>query len=268
MNFQTGLLPSHNPDGDSGYFPVMADSSAMSVDELKEVLSQRRRSREVFPFAKFGTDQSPFNSCNAHGLRNALVRSIFARTGDFIDLAPHSAYCWMNGNKDSGSALVDAMKVVEAKGMLTTADCKPNQIYLRQYPKDIWAKATRFRAKAMECRSELKLLTAIARGQFGAIATQVNNAYMNWNGSGLTPVGNGIGNHAVCVDDAWWDDSIGEFVFEGPGSWAKRWGDQGRWRHTWEQLKVPNTKHVFYAIEASYDDPQDESRPPDIGGQG
>lgn len=262
--FSTGLLPSHDVDGDSGYFPVMADNDVMSVDELKEVLSQRRRAREVFPFDKFGTDQNPYNSCNAHALRNALVRAIYARTGDFYDLNPHSAYCWMNDNQDKGSALVRAMKVVEQKGMLLSSDSRKDQIYLSQYPKDIWEKATRFRAKPLECRSELKLLTAIARGQFCAIATQVNKAYMNWNGSGLTPVGKGIGNHAVCCDDAWWDESVGAFVLEGPGSWAKRYGDGGRWRHVWEQLEVPNTKHVFYSIEMSFDDPEDPTQPPVI----
>lgn len=259
--FSTGLLPSHDVDGDSGYFPVMADNDVMSVDELKEVLSQRRRARDVFPFSKFGTNQNPYNSCNAHGLRNALVRSIFARTGDFVDLAPHSSYAWMNGGQDRGSALVDAMKVVEVRGMLTTADCKPNQIYLRQYSDSAWEKAKRWRAKAIECRSEMKLLTAIARGMFGAIATQVNDAYANWNGGGLTPVGKGIGNHAVCVHDAWWDESIGMFVFEGPGSWGN-WGDGGHWRHTWTQVATPNTKHCFYAVEASFDDPEDPTQPP------
>lgn len=266
MSFFTGLLPSHDGQGDAGLFPVYAPADEMmTYDALKGVFAERKRSKEVFPFAKFGTNQNPYSSCCSHGLRNALVRSIYARTGDFINLQPHSAYAWINGGRDQGAALSDAMKEMEEHGMLTTSDAKASQIYLSQFPKGIWTKALRYRGHAFEARDELTYLNGLARGLFGAIAVDVNNAYMNWNGSGLTPVGNGVGNHCVCAHDAEWDAASGQFVFEGPGSWGE-WGDGGHWHNTWKQLSIPNKNHTFYLIEASFDDPEDPTQPPVLAG--
>ena len=265
--FFTGLLPSHDGQGDGGLFPVYSPDpgSLLGDDDLREIFSSRKRSRDVMPFSKFGTNQNPYQSCCSHGERNAIVRSIFARTGDFIDLQPHSAYAWINGGRDQGAALSDAMKEMEEHGFLTTADARKDQIYLSQFPKGIWTKAQRFRGHAMEARDERTYLTGLARGLFGAIATDVNDAYANWNGHGLTPVGNGVGNHCVCADDAEWDDGLRKFVITGPGSWGGDWGDGGYWRHTWDQVKRPNQNHTFYLIEAAFDDPEDKTAPPSVG---
>lgn len=263
--FKTGLLPALDGNRDEGVFPVYAPAGGnYSPNDLKDIFAARKRSRLVMPFSRFGTNQNPYSSCAAHGLRNGFVRDIFARTGNFIDLQPHSAYAWVNGGSDNGAALSACMKEIETKGMLTTADARKEQIYLSQYPKELWKKALRFRGHAFEARDKESYLTGLARGLFGAVAVDVNNSYMNWNGNGLTPFGFGNGNHCVCCDDAEWNSQTGDFDLTGPGSWGEQWGQDGYWRNGWNAFQRTVQYHSFYLLEGSFDDPEDETQPPAV----
>lgn len=224
-------------------------------EQCLNALAKRQRARVRFPKSQWIKNQNPFGSCASHGGTNAVERLYFEKTGKRIVLQPHFLYAHINGGRDRGALLVDVAKAIQQYGIPTLEDAPDGgKIFLSQYGQSELQRLYKRTVKArevFETRSELALLTAIAQGFQAFVAVDVNNAFANYRGNGpVAPHSSGPGNHAISLDDAWYDSSLGEIVFDTPGSWGANMGDSdARWPITWKRhLAITNNYHVFYVI--------------------
>jgi hypothetical protein len=245
MNISLGLkVPDSLPVGN---FPRVEDVGLMLSDaDIRELANQP----SIFDDPSWLSNQNPYNSCCSHAFNHAAERQHYRNYGVKLDFQPHFLYAHINGNRDEGALLVDgAKKLMEVGGVPLLSDAPDNsRIYLSQYSNREQMYPTNVKGNELyEVRNEKAMLSAMARRFSIVVAVHVDNEYVN--NPNFPKPNNGPGNHAICLDDYKWNDSIGEYQFRNPGSWGGQIGNKGFWFLTWKRhLANPNNYHVFYAI--------------------
>lgn len=245
LNVTLGLnVPDSLPVGN---FPTFESKYPLFTDEeLKSTLTLPSRNTQYF--TGWNTDQNPYNSCCAHAFALAAQRAYWRKYGDKIDLQPHFLYAHINGGRDQGALLVDGAKHLMTTGIPLKKDAPDNnRIYLNQYPnkKELYPKCI-LGLELYEVRSKQALLTALACRFPCVVAVHVDDNYLRK--PSLPPINNGVGNHAICLDDAYWNENRNDYIMTNPGSWGISTGNMGQWEFIWNHFQVPNNYHVFYTI--------------------
>ena len=180
-------------------------------------------------------NQGPFGSCN--GWMTAMIASKLRwirgiRDGktqaDQIVLSGNYIYSLLNGGRDNGSALQDDIGEMINNGAPSVDSCPANLIWRKDTEK-FDAEAAKHKCSEgdwLPVKTIQGWKSAIAQGALGAMCVDVNNAFANYKGNGLTPTGNGVGNHAIHADDV--EEYKGKVVVAPPNNWGLGWGDQGR----------------------------------------
>lgn len=200
-------------------------------------------------------DQHSKGSCNGHASGSMLAKARWlGGLTDGLILSGAFPYSLMNGHQDHGSALEDALRVIQENG-----DCRIELATWDEiYPElqDPQAKADAAKRKGFSCYSignqcseaefRAKLNTALAAGYLVGVAVHVSSKFQRLNSQGIAGVDNGPGNHAVHLDDMIWNGS--EYLYDMANSWGPSYGEQGRawlrWSHFAQTWKV----HTFYAV--------------------
>ncbi len=239
------------------FTPFVSSEGVLSKDEIAKILnaSGRTPARERFP-SSWIKNQGRRGSCNAYAAAAALERARELRRLPRVELGPEFLYAQINGGRDRGSGLANGMKALRDIG------CPPKEFvkyesYLKKHQSpEAVANAGRFKTlEPYAINSEEELATALALGFPCVVAVHVTNNWMKLDGDGVVYPTNGVGNHAICVDDVR-INSKGEYEFDHAGSWATRYGDNGRGWTTWKRhYKTPSRYHQFYAIRSTTDDP-------------
>lgn len=243
-------LPTSLPVGQFRDF--RATFGEWSIEAIANALAERPRAKDKYPAKDWIKNQNPYGSCCSHAYVNVVEREYFDRTGVRIILQPHQLYAQINGGADQGATLVAGAKATQSGGIPLLSDAPDaNKIYASQYGgAEMQRLATRsVKGKELfEVRTKESLLTALAMGFKCVVAVHVDQAYVDTK-HGVTPVNNGPGNHAICIDDAWRDPMTRDFLFDNPGSWGLSLGDEdARWKFSWNNFATTTNYHVFYAI--------------------
>lgn len=230
-----------------------------SQNEIREILNDKNRLARREQFGReWIYDQGNIGSCNGCAAAKALERARVLAGMPQVILSGEFVYQGINDGRDVGSMLDDGMKYLMENG------AAPWKAYHQQKYRESDFRAEDFRDaeryKALECYgvdTEDELATALALGFIAVIAVHANNDFMRIDGNGIAGGINGVGNHAVGVDDA--KVVNGQILFDMFNSWGTQYGDNGRAYLTWERhLKQTSKNHYFYVIRATTSDTQDD----------
>lgn len=258
--FKLGLLL---PD----YIPNIAPKFSENVElfnesQLKNVLSDSNRTiRRRFFGPNWIKDQNGRGACNGYAGAGALERARVLKGLTHIKLSGDGLYAAINGGRDQGSMLDDGMDWMMQYG-IPPESLVPQHEYLKnRIPAEAYEQGKRF--KGFECYSvdtEPELLTGLAIGFVGVVATHVSGSYSSLDADGVSKGGNGPGNHAVGVDDLKYSTRTGKFLVDKFNSWSTRWGDNGRCYLNWDKHLATSVRyHRFYLIRSTSDDPEGDN---------
>lgn len=271
MEFGTGLIPD-DPDKE----PPCAHFSAagikvMSVSEIVQELKQPGRvpARQVFD-KTWIKNQSSTNGCTGWSAAGILERSRVRNGLAPVRLAGAGVWTQLNGGRNVGTSISDAIVVMERFGCPPEELCTNGLVVVRknEIPKAAWEAAPRFRVAKGEwfwSRSEEELATGLLNGFIAGVAVDADGRqgtpWWQLDDEGIVRSGNGDGNHAVGLDDVA-VTKRGGLKFDMFNSWTIRYGQDGRAYLTWHgQLSGPCRRTPFYLIRATSDDPQGTNPP-------
>jgi hypothetical protein len=265
------LVPTSFPTG----FPCYADefrSEMLTLDKARQHLAPfngrsmyDRRTR--FAGAKYIRSQGSVGACNGFSTAGVLSRARELRGEPYVCLSGFDAYAQMNGGRDDGSMLADAMDAVLPTG-IAPEEMNPNGYYYEsQIPAAAKASRVRFKGfKAYAVDTEEELATALVLGRLLVIAVHADNGFMSVDGDGISRMGNGVGNHSVLLQDVGML-SDGTLWYDLGNSWDVTFCDGGYTKVTFNrQLRQTIQNHRFWALVSTTDDEQDSSVPPKVKG--
>lgn len=241
------------PDGLLCSSPVYDDEFEVWSDaDIRRVVSDPNRVPSRVMFAVMWIlNQLSHGSCNG-----AAAAAAYSRLLKLIGISGYyrASLAWIyslvNGGRDNGSQLIDAMRVGQDVGYASEATVGVNMIYPNQQPlAKAKAEAANHKGRSYyRLRTLQALKTALAQGWPCVVAVHVGNRFMNLSG-GIAGVDHGPGNHAVCVDDLVL--LKGKLVYDMPNSWGPSYGDQGRAYLTDDHLSQTINNHAFYCLRAA-----------------
>lgn len=228
----------------------------LTLDEIRKIITAPGRLAAATQFpAKTWIQTQVNNACAGFAAGAALGRTRVRRglapvvlSGDFI-------YANTNGNSDNGALLQDTMAFMQSGGIAPNDTVEIGTWQRRLIPDAAYEAAKRF--KAFECfrvAEEIELLTGLARGFCGVVAVQVPRSGYETDSDGRVFATDGVGNHAVAVDDLRiWN---GEIEVRSPNSWGTDWGVDGSGWLSWKRhFRTTPKYHAFYLIRSTIDDP-------------
>lgn len=245
------------PKGFVSSMPVYQDSLVYDDGEIIKMIADVNR-----PIARkmFGKDwlinQFQTGACNGYAAANAKARMRFKRGLKKLLFSGAFLYSLMNGGRDNGSALEDGLKFVQTVGCCPADLVTWKMIYPHLQPANARAEAAKHKGlvcfaltgKPAEIRQKLK--SALAAGYCCVVAVHVGGRFESLK-KGICGVDNGIGNHAVCVDD--FRIINGTELYDMPNSWGEQFGEEGRGYLTWDHFAQTCQSHMFYAIGSTDD---------------
>lgn len=242
------LLP---PKGFVSSFKVFENEHPVYNDsEIRRIITHpdRVRARQIFDWSWIH-NQHEFGSCNGWAGAGAFAKARFRRgIRDLLKFSGSWLYSLINGNRDDGSALEAALKVIQTKG-LAPFDLVPyDKIYQRQMPRNAGEEAAKHKAIAcFAVQSRQGFRSALAAGFPVIVAVHAGRNFQILNSSGVAGVDRGPGNHATYCDDILLNDR-GQEVYDNNNSWGLEYGQQGRAYVGWNSFEQTFENHTFYAI--------------------
>ena len=215
----------------------------LSKSEIEDITNDPNR---VWGRKRWGDawikNQGQVGSCNAYAGVCALERVRDKKGLDRVELSPEYVYCHINGGRDEGSMLDDGMHWLLENGTCP-ASYVQHQTWLKGELRPEAHGAATFQAlEAYGADTVEELASGLASNFIGVIAVHATR-------DGFT---NGVGNHAVLVDDV--RVRYGQYEFDMSNSWGLNWGDRGRQFLTWDQhLRETSKHHFFYLIRGASD---------------
>lgn len=254
--FYTGLLQPQ-PGFVSARQPLKSAITLLTDDEIRSILADPSRTpdEQIFPdyFIERG-DQKSANSCAGWGGANAFSETAFLNGDRLPDgtgevYSGSYPYSGCNRNVDKGALLDEIWDWIETKGLVTAKECPWNNIWR--------VNTTKFDAQALKNRgiaihaikSQAEFNTALARRQIVVCVVNVDGSkYVNYNGSGLVPEFNGVGNHCIRCRDIRWNAQAKRWEYKQAGNWGLNWGFRGTGWCTWASFYQTIQYHAFYTI--------------------
>jgi hypothetical protein len=158
----------------------------------------------------------------------------------------------MNGNRDQGSALSDAIQVADERGAPPASLCPANVIYRKQIQPSVDVEASKHRGLRLRPVKTMRgLRTALAKQWPCVVAVHAGGNFQRLDGSGTAGVDNGQGNHSVCVDDLCMVG--GKERYDMANSWGLRYGTKGRSYLTEKHFSQTFGVHTFWALPTTHE---------------
>lgn len=242
------------------HFPVWSKEEIL--DAIRNKLFKKRK---IFDRSWIG-NQGNFGSCNGYAGAKALERARHLRRLKRVRLSGEGLYSLMNGNRDNGSHLVDAMRLIESNGVPTEAKVGFGKIYRNQIDPSAYTDAANYRASELyRVESELALATGLLCDFMGVVAVHVGGDFLSMDSEGIVPPQPGPGNHAVGVQDVEVSQN-GTLLFDHFGSWGAANHSDGCAYFTWNRhLAETNRYHGFYLIRCPHDSGSEVNPPMPVG---
>ncbi len=202
-------------------------------------------------------NQGEHGSCVGHGSTSAFWFAWLIAGGTVppSGFSPTSLYALINGGRDGGAIVSDAMTALMEQGICTMAEVPESVIYESRIPSS--AKATRARFKladAYNCDSFDAIGSALQFGFPVSFGITLSGDFMNLDSEGVAGHGWGIlGGHCMCAcgttrlkDGSW--------AIRVRNSWGTGWGRNGNCLLIEDHFGEDTDA---FAIRADLPDPQD-----------
>jgi hypothetical protein len=273
LKVHCGTMPELEGDDRPKLFADYPSGDLLTNDEIKQVLSNPDRSpRRKWFGPQHLLNQGGLGSCNYYACAGAMLRLRAAKGITAEALAPEWGYMNdPNGRYDRGSLLDDGMQWMAERGLpkrslVPYEQYKINKMSMEQQRRAAQsASGFRYHEAYALPRTDIRTLwrsmvSAVLRNEPIVIAVHVGDKYMytpnqKWAEAGLD---RGMGNHAVCCDDAiapkGWTDVL-DLRIDQFGSWGRNHGEEGRVLLQYKHVEQTMKHHPFYAVRSCVTDP-------------
>ena len=171
-------------------------------------------------------DQDGVGACNAFASCQALetCRSIAGQR--HVELSPGNLYGRINGGRDMGSALGDALQALRNEGVCTQSLVKPLDWHPRGWPDSWKTEAQQFRIlEAFDCPTFDHIASAIQCGFLVDYGIMVGRNFDVESDGWVGEYRGGGGGHALCGVGL--VERGGKWGILTANSWGEKWGDKG-----------------------------------------
>jgi hypothetical protein len=205
------------------------------------------------------------NSCVGHGSATAMMFARATAGMQFQALSACFLYGLINGGRDQGANISDAMTALMQTGICLESEVPEGQIYSSRFPATAKQTAARFKIEAAYTLSSWEEVCSAVQLRF--VVSQsvfVGGQFNNLDANGCPPAQRGSGNHCVFQGSGAKKLSTGEWINKGRNSWGTRWGLNGRFNT--RQAHIDNQSNFDgFALQVAYSDPSDPTNPPTSG---
>ena len=176
-------------------------------------------------------DQGQHGSCVGHGGCTGFTRCWDMRGNGFQAFSPCYLYSLINGGRDGGAVVSDAMAALLTNGICLETTVPEGRIFRGQYDTArADAEAGRFQlAEAYHCETYDDLVAALVYGYTVVYGIMVGGSFGNLDAGGVAPVG-GTGGHCMTGYGLRWVAAgryKGQLAVRNQNSWSTDWGLQG-----------------------------------------
>jgi len=247
----------------SAFRPYVGEPELPLFDDadLRKVLgdSNRRKIEEILDPTIWIQNQLEYSSCTGWATAIALSKSRWLRgIKDQLILSGSFVYSLINGGRDNGSALEDALRVVQDFGAPPASLVGPTMIFPRLQPKNARAEALKHKGlEAYRAVTKQGWDTGLACGFQGVAVVHAGRNFTRMSRINTGPscsvragVDSGNGNHCVNVSDIRIIDGTIHYLVD--NSWSlSGFGERGRAWVTWDSFAQTFGVHQFFLIPSS-----------------
>lgn len=218
---------------------------------------------DLSPLAGDVWDQGQHGSCVGHGSGKAF-EIVYRMGGGAVPpggFSPTSLYAQINGGRDGGAIVSDAMDALIGTGIGLMSDVPESVIYDRQISAAAKAKYSRFRVSdAFHCATFDSIGSALQLGYPVSFGITIYSGFNQVGSDGMVPTGGvPIGGHCMAVEGC--VPIGGQWYFAVRNSWGPRWGKAGIcYLSEWHFAR--DGQLDAFAIRADQFDPQDANPAP------
>ena len=201
-------------------------------------------------------DQNGFGSCVGNGAAGALMRARALAGMPPQTLSAAFVYAQINGGRDAGAVISDALTVLQATGTCLASQVPESMIDDRQIPPEARRTARRFRvATACHARTFDELVSGILLGGVAVYGIFVGADFPRLDAEGIAPAHPGrVGNHCMHGDGVARSRG-GDWLIANVNSWGTGFGRAGRCYLS--QRHFAGTDPDAFLIFAAQEDPED-----------
>jgi hypothetical protein len=212
-------------------------------------------------------DQGNHGSCVGHGSTSAFwFAYLIANDPKSVPdggFSPTSLYALVNGGRDNGAVVSDAMDALMNKGVALMNDYPENYIFDRSLPSGVLAKVNaqrqRFRVgDAFHTASFDEIASGLMLGFASSFGITIRQGFNNPQSNGIiSPGGMILGGHCMCGYGL--ANVGGKWYIRVRNSWGTRWGVGGNCLLGEEHFRGDADA---FAVRATLSDPSDPNPPP------
>lgn len=226
-------------------FPTVPESDWREVDR-----------RKYFGAATV-TDQKQTSGCVGFSGAAALSKLRAMRGQPFVPLSGPYLYSLVNGGRDQGAMILDALEALEKYGCATAEQCPLPNIYRTQTQRfDEHARNFRL-SKGVSVESAAEAAAVILHGGVLQFGVRVGRNFERFDPRYVAAFERGSANHAVHADGLTHDVKHG-WCFDVQNTWSTKWGDDGRFLWPIEYFDRTGYQEAFAHV-AAIDTPGDGS---------
>ena len=212
---QTGYSPQHGLDyvvDETGQRRILAclpprpdRGGLMAWSEAMPVIprSQWRNTNHKAFYAPI-LDQGQHGSCVGHGSVTTFQRAWAMAGGTQKDFSACYIYGNINGGRDAGAIISDALTCLQQKGVCLLSTVPEGMIYRSQFPASADQEAAHAKvAKAYHCQSFDDMGSALMMGFMLCYGIRVGGSFQaaHFDSNGIAPIAGGMGNHCMAGVD-------------------------------------------------------------------
>lgn len=202
------------------------------------------------------------HNCNGHAAALGAEVIRWNSGAPHVPLSAWYVYSILCGGIDRGSAILDALQLLEDKGDAPETEVQYGLINPNRLTAAAHAAAAHYKMEiGNRISTPAEIGSAIQRRQVINLAVCVGGGFNNLNSDGVPGLGRGFCNHAVFVGMGMKRDKNGKWLGKMANSWTTQWGLNG---FCWLPIDYVPTAMAFeaYTLRAPFDDSADNTNPP------
>lgn len=203
-------------------------------------------------------NQGQYSSCVGFSSSTCMEVAWMQSGRPFAGFSPWFIYGTINGGRDAGARISDALLSLKSKGVCPDGGVEPGTIQQNKFPSVAYDDARRFRIfEAYQCGSFEEVCSAITLGFPVALGVKVGTNFAGLDEEGVAPLPKGFGGgHAIAGIGLKRSSKYG-WVVKIQNSWGRNFGLGGCCYLRKEHFSAMHPD--AFAIQAIFDDPLDDT---------
>lgn len=145
-------------------------------------------------------DQGSTSSCVGQGC-SAGMHIAYQQSGrSFVEFNPYFLYGLVNGGRDAGAMISDALNALKEYGICEKNEIRPGMMYKNQFPAAAFENAKKYKLlQAFRCETFEEICTAITMGFSCPLGIFVDENFSRLDGQGVCGVPNSTRGGGHCI---------------------------------------------------------------------